>query len=183
MRTWRWFLMLVVAVVVAGLPLRTEAAPAAQGCLEPTSGFRRLWSQTYWTQQAFGCAVETEKGVYMAEQLFQNGRMLWRSDNDLVYVMYYRDWPNLDVYLPTWHPGDPELDTRLVAPWGYVQPKRGFGSVWREHPGVRDRLGWAVEEERPANGTIQTFERGFMFWTPRFGVNGLSGGWWTWLGR
>jgi hypothetical protein len=24
---------------------------------------------------------------------------------------------------------------------------RGFGKAWREVPGVRDRLGWAIEEE------------------------------------
>ena len=24
---------------------------------------------------------------------------------------------------------------------------RGFGKVWRELPGVRERLGWALEEE------------------------------------
>lgn len=165
MRTWRW---LVVVVVVAA-PSQTEAAPAAQGCYNITMGFGRLWTQGDSTRQAFGCAVEPEKGVYMAEQFFQNGRLLWRSDNDLVYVMYYSGWPDWDVYMPTWYPGDPELDTRLIAPWGFIQPKRGFGSVWREHAGVRDRLGWAIEEEQPANGTVQTFERGFMFRTPRFG--------------
>jgi len=34
-----------------------------------------------------------------------------------------------------------------VPPVGLYQPVRGFGLVWREEPGVRDRLGWAVDRE------------------------------------
>jgi hypothetical protein len=32
---------------------------------------------------------------------------------------------------------------------------RGFGLLWREEPGIRERLGWAVDEERAYRTAIQ----------------------------
>ena len=66
--------------------------------------------------------------------------------------------------------GQPESDPAIVAPWGYYQPIRGFGKVWREEPGVRDRLGWGTEKERGANLSRQNYENGLMIWSPTRGV-------------
>jgi hypothetical protein len=35
-----------------------------------------------------------------------------------------------------------------VPPPGLYQPIRGFGKLWRTHPEVRDRLGWATAPEQ-----------------------------------
>jgi hypothetical protein len=37
---------------------------------------------------------------------------------------------------------------------------RGFGKVWREHPDLRDAIGWALAKEEPAAAARQAFERG-----------------------
>jgi hypothetical protein len=50
---------------------------------------------------------------------------------------------------------DPESDPSIEPPPGRYQPIRGFGMVWREQPGVRDRLGWAVEPETGYETAIQ----------------------------
>ena len=42
-----------------------------------------------------------------------------------------------------------------MPPAGLYQPVRGFGLVWREETGVRDRLGWALGEEAGYPTAIQ----------------------------
>jgi hypothetical protein len=51
----------------------------------------------------------------------------------------------------------PEDDPSLVPPEGLYQPVRGFGVAWRDEqatPGfrVRDRLGWAIDQEFGVSG-------------------------------
>jgi hypothetical protein len=36
---------------------------------------------------------------------------------------------------------------------------RGFGKVWREQPGVRERLGWATQPEKPVTGKKRSAEK------------------------
>ena len=35
-----------------------------------------------------------------------------------------------------------------MPPAGLLQPIRGFGKIWRETSGVRDKLGWATVPEQ-----------------------------------
>ena len=46
------------------------------------------------------------------------------------------------------------------------QPIRGFGKVWRDHEGLRDKLGWATAKETAQPAEIHAFERGTIM---RFG--------------
>ena len=55
-----------------------------------------------------------------------------------------------------------EFDPAITPPSGLRQPERGFGKVWREHPDLREQLGWALEKEQRANARIQAFERGLV---------------------
>jgi len=57
-----------------------------------------------------------------------------------------------------------------VPPYGLFQPKRGFGKVWRNNPGVRSTLGWAVNEERGFQGAAQSFNGGTMLWSSTRGI-------------
>ena len=40
-----------------------------------------------------------------------------------------------------------ETDPNLVPPNDLIQPKRGFGKIWRTIPGIQDALGWATTPE------------------------------------
>jgi hypothetical protein len=43
-----------------------------------------------------------------------------------------------------------------------LQPRRGFGLVWCVEEGVKEGLGWALDEEQGYTNEWQTFERGEM---------------------
>jgi hypothetical protein len=49
-------------------------------------------------------------------------------------------------------------------PDGMYEPEGKFGKVWHENATVREKLGWAVEEEQSLPMAQEVFERGFMFW-------------------
>jgi hypothetical protein len=95
-----------------------------------------------------------------AEQHFERGVMLWNRTEDRVYVLSddrpSRDWQS---YTDEWDEGEPESDPNIVPPAGLYQPVRGFGLVWREQPGVRERLGWAVDTEAGYPTAIQGTSR------------------------
>jgi hypothetical protein len=60
----------------------------------------------------------------------------------------------------TWAPGiDPEGGGE-TPPLGLIEPKRGFGKVWRLFPDVRSLLGWAINEEVGGTASTLPFERG-----------------------
>jgi hypothetical protein len=65
-------------------------------------------------------------------------------------------------YNDTWTEDQPVDDPNITAPNGLFQPVRGFGKVWRETPGVRDRLGWATNAEQGSTGAYQRFDYGTM---------------------
>lgn len=56
------------------------------------------------------------------------------------------------------------------------QPVRGFGTVYFNLPGARERLGpWASPEivlRGDRRGVIQYFEQGLMLWTPAYQPTG-----------
>ena len=81
-----------------------------------------------------------------AEQPFENGVMIWLAATDAIYVLDRREasWQRFE---DTWSEEQPESDLAIVPPADRFQPIRGFGKVWRERPGVREALGWALGVE------------------------------------
>lgn len=57
----------------------------------------------------------------------------------------------------TFSASDPQSDPSIVEPPGLLQPKGGFGKVWRANPNVRAALGWATDWERPYIVNITDF--------------------------
>lgn len=106
-----------------------------------------------------GCATAgAAAGVWMAQETFENGRMLWRSDNDIIYTIYNNGtWA---AYDDIWVEGDPAYacGTEQTPP----TPQRGFGKIWCTNANVRTGLGYATAGEAGINGTIQQFENGFI---------------------
>lgn len=95
--------------------------------------------------------------VQVAEQLFERGRMYWVQRVRQIWVLHVTaegrgEWY---VYEDTFADGEPEIDPNLTPPDGRIQPERGFGKLWREVPGLRDMLGWAVQ---PEVGYISRYE-------------------------
>ena len=112
----------------------TEAAPTATPTLTPTP-------------DPFPTPVIG--AIYVAEQRFEGGWMLWLQPNQQVWLLTVNDsdehlW---SVYSDDFVDGDIESDPEIVAPEGKQQPIRGFGKLWRENLEVRTALGWALEDE------------------------------------
>ncbi len=103
----------------------------------------------------------------MAFQEFEHGFMLWKGVAALqVYVLFAGDTAHparWSVYPDLWQEGQPPSDPLLTPPPNLEQPMRGFGKVWREQPGVRDGLGWALGREQGGQGLLQVFDGGRIF--------------------
>jgi hypothetical protein len=81
-----------------------------------------------------------------AEEPFTGGVMIWLQVTDSIYV-FYPDG-QYQRFEDTWTEDQPESDPTLTPPEDDLyQPIRGFGKVWREHPEVREALGWATSVE------------------------------------
>ncbi len=117
--------------------------------------------------------------------------MIWLGNEQAIYVLYGDgQYPGWERYPDTYHDGMPERDVSIVGPEGlWQQPRRGFGLVWRAYPGVRQRLGWALQEwETGYTATIQQAgtEDGSAMYVS--GLNGQTfrlpgdGGRWTQFG-
>jgi hypothetical protein len=114
-----------------------------------------------------------------AEEHFVYGSMIWLDEQDLIYVLFDdgRD-PHWSVYVDEWQDGDPQDDPSLTPPGGLYQPARGFGMVWREQAGLRDRLGWATDAEVGFDTAVQRTSR------PKYNdiyIRALDGGVWMLL--
>jgi hypothetical protein len=153
----------------APAPAPTPTPVPLPGCvISPEAGFGRVWSSNATVRSRLGCPIEQEKTISAAEENFQNGFLFWRSDGKIIYALYQSGtWQSM---VDTWKEGDPVSNPSLTPPWGYYQPVRGFGKVWREEPGVRDRLGWATDTERGFSAAVQSFEHGLMIWSNAKGV-------------
>jgi hypothetical protein len=81
-----------------------------------------------------------------AEQRFENGFMLWEAAERRIYVLFDSGSPRWTVIADTWQDGEAICQIDPVPP-GRVHPVRGFGKAWCDEPGLRDRLGWALDHE------------------------------------
>ena len=95
-----------------------------------------------------------------AEEHFEHGLMLWVKAQDSIYVLFDDGaQPAWKAFGDEWDESEPESDPSIVPPAGLYQPLRGFGLIWREEPGIRDRLGWAVDVEVGYPTAIQRTSR------------------------
>lgn len=99
-----------------------------------------------------------------AEQRFEHGAMIWvqqewsrwLAGENWVFVLYDDGQsPAWQVFEDQWREGQDDRDPTLTPPPDLQQPIRGFGLVWREQSQVRQRLGWATEDEKGFSTTVQ----------------------------
>ncbi len=92
------------------------------------------------------------KNIVVAQEPFERGWMLWRSDTKIIYVMRESDH-TFTSYLDTWDESqtDRTLDN---PPAGKYAPQRGFGKLWRNGRDVQSSLGWAQQPETGHEATV-----------------------------
>lgn len=129
--------------------------------------------------------------IQVAEQVFENGRMLWIQPRRQIWVMVdsgqgQGKWLIFD---DTFTDGEPESDPNLTPPSGKYQPERGFGKLWRTNQEVNDSLGWGVTPEfgyvsnyeYHPGGTVDALAPGyhilFSLYQERFRFNEADGTW------
>lgn len=138
--------------------------------LEVWDWFERALERLPGLPEKIGCPIEEHHVETAVSQDFQGGYMVWvwRGGWKFIYVLY--DEGGWESYSDRWQEGMPELDSSFgPPPEGVIQPKRGFGLVWQEHPEVREGLGWAFNEERACDGAhLQEFQRGLMIECTQF---------------
>lgn len=138
-----------------------------------------------------GVPTATISEIQVAEQVFENGRMMWLSPTNQIWVMILNqtgsgEWK---VYESTFADGDPEDDPSLQVPNGKLQPIRGFGKLWRDNPDIREALGWATTPEfgyisryeyHPGSNNGPGYHILFSLYGEAFRFNEASEGDWTW---
>lgn len=146
-------------------PQDTQTAPAAAptGTASPT---RRVTATNAATPSATPCAYdyfftpapplcpqEAPVETAAAEQPFEGGLMIWLEAADAITVFFPDgQWQR---FADTWTAAEAESDPSLSPPAGLFQPIRGFGKVWREHPQLQERLGWATSVELGYSSEVQ----------------------------
>ena len=113
---------------------------------EPQMSFQAFAPVAAPAQAFLGCPAGSAEGGYAATQPFQQGRMFWREDQRVIYVLTADGqwfWT-----ADTWDESQPAYDASLTPPEGLIQPVRGFGKVWREQlGGPTAAIGWATQPE------------------------------------
>jgi len=113
-----------------------------------------------------GCPLAIQTDMPLAQQPFERGVMVWVAGTDLarqspaIYVVRTTPQPLAYTRYPdTAAEGGPVPPPESPPP-GLYEPIRGFGKVWREQPGVRESLGWAVAPERGDSGVFIPYSSG-----------------------
>lgn len=130
----------------------------AQGAAE-TRTVRVHCPVTFFFGEADGCPASEPLEIPGALQEFEGGRMVWRGDTHEIYV-FYDDSPGATsgttgYFLEASYSALPGPSLTDAPPLDRTVPAHGFGQVWANAPGVRDRLGWALAPEQPVTLTVQ----------------------------
>jgi hypothetical protein len=145
----------------AGAATATVAAPSSTPApvLQPSATTEVTPSPTpcaydyFFTPAPPLCPREAAMESAAAEQPFTGGVMIWLESAGAIYVFFPDgQWQR---FADTWTEAEAESDPTLTPPAGLYQPIRGFGKVWREHAGVRERLGWATSVELGYTSAVQ----------------------------
>lgn len=133
--------------------------PDNEGRFGAGGAFYFVWNGNPRVRDGLGQGLEDMKEIAMAEQSFEGGRMIWRSDTNQIFVLYKNGtW---EVHPNTWRPGEPaKLGYR--TPPGRLEPVLGLGKLWRSLGNSTGPLGWATEPQENYDGQAQQFQRGHM---------------------
>jgi len=92
-----------------------------------------------------------------AYQPFERGLMIWRQDNQTIYVLF--NTGNFSPYLFESYTG--LANPNDIPPTGRYTPINGFGKVWNGETNfgalVRDKIGWATGLEQGYTATVSGY--------------------------
>jgi hypothetical protein len=140
----------------AGRTPAPGASPACVGTPEGPAG--ALFFKDATVRRRLGCALTPLQAVIIADQRFEHGRVFWRADIRYFYVLYeYGRWAGYqETY--TSEPGTTE-----TPPAGMTAPGPGFARIWHTEPGVRQKLGWALDTVHRSDETVmQVYQGGLV---------------------
>ncbi len=128
-------------------------------------------------QSALGCPTDDARDTFVAVQPFQHGTMIFRGDSRQIYALMQDG--SYRAFNDTWNSDQPEGGF-VTPPPNLLEPKRGFGKVWREQlGGAGAAIGFATADEQGMTGQVQNFERGLALHDERGNVRVLlNGGKW-----
>ena len=113
----------------------------------------------YWSQRALGCPSAAAATVWSAWQPFEKGHMVWRQDENFIYV--FADDGNWERFDDEWD--DQALtNNRGTPPTDRRSPMHGFGYLWETNDDVYADLGWATHPEKGFCALVQQFEKGIL---------------------
>jgi hypothetical protein len=136
--------------------------PVAPTCaFTPDTLFGASWATNVSAKISLGCPIQAAAEFRGALQVFERGVMYWRGDTDEIWAIATS---GLSAGRYWYVQGAPQAATDgLTAPEGLRVPVRGFGTVWRTTPGVRDALGYARLDEQETAMNSQRFDGGLLF--------------------
>jgi len=146
---------------VSSAPTHTPTATPTPCSIYITAEFSRLYDYPDLLR-TLGCPITGPQQTWAAEERFQYGRMFWQKYPDTIYVLYLNNG-TFHIMPDLYDESDPDADACPEvgdAPEGFFKPVRGFNRHWCNTPGVRQALGWALEEEVGYDTVWQEFERG-----------------------
>jgi hypothetical protein len=89
-------------------------------------------------------AAQSQTTVYATAQRFENGLMIWRSDNGFIWVLGNNGQAyTFPASMYSNLPDNPIFGT----PPSRLRPIFGFGKVWGNYQSVRNLLGWPTLKE------------------------------------
>ncbi len=150
----------------------------------PPAGLASAFAADPTLTQAVGCPQGSVYTTTTAIESFEHGSLIYvQGSPSAIYALTLDG--RFRRFDDTWVAGvDPETGGE-TPPLGLLEPKRGFGKIWRGNFDVRAALGWAVTEEQGASSSVQIFERGRAVFLPQRGESylliddpgGASGAW------
>lgn len=149
--------------IAAGQVLRVPRVPPARPTVMPPTlppGCANAWFFVFEPGKRLSsdtCPAPMIR-VEAFGQDFEGGRVYYygpigTDPRGTIYVIYNNGF--WETYPDTFLPGDP-VPAQPAPPAGRFAPIEQIGKVWREAPGVRDTLGWALEPEQTFTGRMQS---------------------------
>lgn len=145
------------ATEYTGFQLRVESGVAADNAFVTVTVNCQGYRDWFFGDAPTRCPQSGPTSTWAATQRFERGRMLWLEDRDEYYIFLYGDPASSQVLRFVagplrFKPGASwENRIGLTPPPGLVEPISGFGLLWRGEvygsEGLREQLGWAVENE------------------------------------
>lgn len=111
----------------------------------------------FFTPAPLTCPLTSPLSTSAAYQAMERGFMVWLQSGLTIFVLF------TDTSIPAWIVApdtytetEPEVDFNLQIPAGLLQPRRGFGKLWRNDRALQLRLGWATSAEIGYTAFLQT---------------------------